>query len=222
MDSAAPPVRIFLRPIGSPLTLALSGLAVASFVQSGLDLSWIAKDQARDVGLILLAVPFLLQIVACVLAYLARDGAAGAATGLLAGTWLALGLIQVTAGTDRISGAMGLLMLMAGGTLLMSSLAVAAAKPLPGLVFGLTAVHFMVAGVYELSTAGNWQDAAGIIGLVVAGLAAYSVLAFELEGERHRPVLPTLRIGRGRAALMGDPATQIDGVTGEPGVRQMT
>jgi hypothetical protein len=30
------PTRIFLRPIGSPLTIGMSGLAIASLVQSGL------------------------------------------------------------------------------------------------------------------------------------------------------------------------------------------
>ena len=57
-DGASP--RVFLRPIGSPLTLA-SALAIASLVQSGLDLHWVAKSQSLEVGLILLAVPFVMQ-----------------------------------------------------------------------------------------------------------------------------------------------------------------
>jgi hypothetical protein len=35
----------------------MSGLAIASLVQSGFDLRWIAVTQATEVGLILLAVP---------------------------------------------------------------------------------------------------------------------------------------------------------------------
>ena len=37
--------RIFLRPLGSPLTVGMSGLAIASLVQSGRDLNWVATDQ---------------------------------------------------------------------------------------------------------------------------------------------------------------------------------
>lgn len=215
-----PSVRIFLRPIGSPLTIGMSGLAIASLVDSGLGLSWIAPDQALQVGLILVSVPFVLQLIACVFSYLARDGATGAAVGVLATTWGATGLIHITAGTSTTSGALGLLLFMAGGTLALSSIAVGTAKPLPGVIFGLAGVRFVVTGVYEFTAGSSWQDAAGIIGLVVAGLAAYSVLAFELEGQQHKALLPTLRIGRGRAALMGDPETRIDGVSAEAGVRQ--
>lgn len=59
-------------------------------------------------------------------------------------------------------------------------------------------------------------------GLVVLGLAAYAVLAFELEGQRHRPLLPTFRRGRAARAIYGDPEAQVDGVTSEAGVRQTT
>lgn len=218
----APPVRIVLRPIGSPLTLGMSGLAVASLVESGVQLSWVAPSQTREVGLILIAVPFVLQLVACVFAYLARDGATGAAVGLLSGTWLALGLIRAVDGTSTTGGAVGLLLLMAGGTLALSAIAVSTLKPLPGVVFGLAAARFLLGGIYEMSGATAWRDAAGIMGLVIAVLAAYCVLAFELEGEWDKTLLPTLRVGRGRTAVSGDPESQVDGVTGAPGVRHTT
>jgi hypothetical protein len=41
-DHDSLPARVFLRPIGSPLTIGLSGLAVASLVASGLALRWIS------------------------------------------------------------------------------------------------------------------------------------------------------------------------------------
>lgn len=217
-----PESRIFLRPIGSPLTLGLSGLAIASLVQSGLDLHWLALDQTHDVGLILVAMPFVLQLVACVLSYLARDGAAGAAVGVLSTSWLAVGLVHVTSVPGTRSGALGLLLVMAGAILLVSSFAVGVGKPLVATVFGLAALRFITAGVYYLGGPGFWQDAGGIIGLGVVGTAAYGVLAFELEGQLHHPVLPTFRRGRGAAAITDDPAAAIDGVVSEPGVRQTT
>jgi succinate-acetate transporter protein len=214
-----PPARIFLRPIGSPLTIGMSGLAIASLVQSGFDLGWVAKSEAAQVGVIMLAVPFVLQLIACVFSYLARDGAAGACTGVLSTTWLAIGLLHI-ASPGQTSGALGLLLLSAGGVLALSTISVSVGKLLPGIVFGLAAVRFGLAGIYELNTGSTWQDVAGVVGLVVCGLAAYAVLAFELEGQRRATVLPTLRHGRGRLALNGDWPDQLDGVVNEPGVRQ--
>jgi uncharacterized protein len=163
---------VFLRPIGSPLTIGMSGLAIASLVQSGLDLRWIPVTQAHAVGLILLAVPFVLQLVACVFSYLARDGAAGAAVGVLATTWAGVGAVHLISSPGSRSGAMGLLLLAAGGVLALSALAVCVAKPLPGLVFLASAVRFALAGIYELGATSAWRDAAGIVGLVVLGLAS--------------------------------------------------
>jgi hypothetical protein len=219
-ESPAP--RIFLRPIGSPLTVAMSGLAIASLVQSGLDLHWLALGQTHDVGLILVTVPFLLQMIACVFAYLARDGASGAAVGVLSVSWLAQGVVHVTSVPGSRSGALGLMLLTAGAVLVASSLAVGLSKPLVATVFLLAALRFITGGVYYLGGADFWQNAGGIIGLGVVGIAVYCVLAFEIEGQLHHPVLPTFRRSRGSAAITSDPGAAIDGVISEPGVRQTT
>lgn len=219
-DGLAP--RIFLRPIGSPLTLGMSALGIGSLVQSGFDLHWVARNQTLHVGLILLAVPFVLQGIASVFSYLARDGASGAALGVLATTWLAIGLVHITSIGPARSGALGLMLLASGGMLFMAAVSVGIAKPLPGAVFLVTAVRFALAGIYELGAAHAWGDAAGIVGLVVTGLAAYCALAFELEGQQHQPVLPTFRRGRARTALLGAAEAAVDDVVHDPGVRQTT
>lgn len=214
--------RIFLRPIGSPLTIGMSGLLIASLVQSGLDLRWIGVTQTREVGVILLAVPFVLQLVACLVSYLARDGATGAAIGVLATTWAGLGAVHLISRPGSRSGAVGLLLLAAAAVLVLSSVAVSSAKPLPALVFLAAAVRFVLSGVYQLGGTSFWRDAAGIDGLVVLGLAAYCVIAFELEGQQHHPVLPTFRRQQGAIAVHDGFNAQLDGISREPGVRQTT
>jgi hypothetical protein len=211
---------VFLRPIGSPVTIGMAGLAIASLVQSGLDLRWIAKDQAPYVGLILISVPFVLQFTASVFSYLARDGAAGASLGILSTTWLGVGLIHIESKPGSVSGALGLLLLAAGGTLAFSGMAVSVLKPLVGAIFVIEASRWGCAGIYELSHVHAWQHAAGIIGCVVTGLAGYSVVAFELEGELHRALLPTGRRRIGRAAVQAGLEAQTQGLVNEPGVRQ--
>ncbi len=210
---------MFLRPIGTPLTIGMSGLAVASFVQSGLDLGWVPKTQGTDVALILLSVPFVLQLLACVFAYLARDGATGATLGLLATTWLSLGLVHLVSAPGSTSPALGLLLVAAGTMLALSAAAVTVAKPLPAAVFAVAALRFVLAGVYELSAAGVWRDVAGVVGLVITAVAAYCVLAFELEDQRHG-MLPTFRRHPGQGATTDAAAGRFDGLEQEAGVRR--
>jgi succinate-acetate transporter protein len=216
--SDSPPARIMLRPLGSPLTIGMAGLAIASLVQSGVELRWTASTQAPQAGLILIAVPFVLQLLACVLSYLVRDGATGAAVGVLSTSWLAIGLVEIVSAPGSTSGPLGLLLVAAGGVLGLTAAAIATEKVLPAIIFASAACRFVLAGVHQLSGVVAWGDAAGALGLAVCALAAYAALAFELEGQRERTVLPTLRHGRGAAAL-DEPGIDVDRVAREPGVR---
>ena len=213
-------MRVFLRPIGAPLTIGMAGLAIGSLVQAGLDLGWIAKTEGRHVGLILIVVPFVLQAFASIYAYLARDGAAGASMGILATTWLGLGVVHLTSSPGARSGALGLLLLAAGGTLACSAAGVSIAKPLVGVILTLAAARFALSGIHELGGVQAWMHAAGIVSCVVCGLAVYGVVAFEIEGQLHHPVLPTLRRGVGRTALAAGLDAQAREVENEAGVRQ--
>ncbi len=200
----------------------MSGLAIASFVQSGLELGWVPRSQTIYVGVILLAVPGVLQLLGSVLAYLARDGAAGAALGVLGTSWLALGLVDVISRRAHPTEVVGLLLLIAGVVVFLSATAIGLAKPLPGLTFAAAALRFVLAAIYQLGATGTWNGAAGILGLVVVGLAGYSVVAFELEGQERHPVLPTFRRGRGAAAVRAQAPAQVAEIGHEAGVRQTT
>ncbi|HLH13806.1 MAG TPA: hypothetical protein VKV16_03380 [Solirubrobacteraceae bacterium] len=216
----APAVTVVLRPLGSPLTVGLSGLGIASLVESGLALGWVPSTQARGVGVVLISVPFVLQLLACVFSYLARDGAAGAAVGVLSTTWLGTGVLHVIGGAGTRSGPLGLLLLAAAFAIAVSATSVSAANSLAGAVFFLAAVRFCLAGVYNVGGATAWNHAAGVVGLLVSATVAYAVLAFELEGQRRRALLPTFRRGHGLSPARIDPREQLDTLAHEPGVRQ--
>jgi hypothetical protein len=128
----------------------MSGLAMASLVQSEFDLRWIEVTQATEVGLILLAVPFVVQLLASVFSHMAGDGAGGAIVGVLATTWAAIGLVHVTSVPGSRSGALGLGLLAAALVLALSAIAVAVGKPLPGFVLLGAAARFALPGIYEL------------------------------------------------------------------------
>jgi uncharacterized protein len=211
---------VVLRPIGSPLTVGLSGLGVASLVDSGLGFGWIPSSDSTEVGLVLLSVPFLLQLLACVLSYLVGDGAVGATVGVLATTWLAIGLLHLSRGGVQRDGALGLLVLAAGAAVGISAITICLTNPLAGTIFALAALRFVLDGVYQLGGAPGWQDVASIAGLAVSGLVLYAVPAFELEGQCRRAMLPTLRRARRKTGVLCDAGAQLSGVAREAGVRE--
>lgn len=219
-DGAQPTVaQIVLRPVGSPITIGMSGLAVASLVETGVDLHWVAAAQVHDAGLILIAVPFVLQLIGCVFSYLARDGATGAAVGLLSTSWLATGLIQLVAAPGVLNGPLGLMFVSAGVVLVLSAVAVGVSKPLPGGVFALAGIRFILSGAFELGGGPLLRELSGVSGLVILAVACYTGLAFELEDQLHRPVLPTFRRGPGRRASVTEPSGQLDALRREAGIR---
>lgn len=113
---------MLLRPIGTPIPLGPAGLAIASLVQSGLSLGWVSSSETAQVGLILIVVPMVLQLLASIFAYLARDGATGTAFGVLATSWAAQGLMHLVLGSHT-SGSLGLMMLTAAAMLTLTAVA---------------------------------------------------------------------------------------------------
>jgi hypothetical protein len=86
-------------------------------------------------------------------------------------------------------------------------------------VLGTAGLRFLVTGVYQLTGSHGWEDAAGVIGLVLACLAGYAALATELEDVTKRTMLPLGRRGKGARALDGVLYDQVAQVQKEPGVR---
>jgi uncharacterized protein len=68
---------------------------------------------------------FPLQLVASVFGFLARDVVAGTGMGILAGTWLAVGLILLTGEPGSTSDALGLFLLIAAVAMLVPASAAA-------------------------------------------------------------------------------------------------
>jgi hypothetical protein len=163
---------------------------------------------------------FPLQAVSSVFGFLARDSIAGTGTGLLSASWLAIGVLTFTGRPGQTSGALGLLLIGAATALLMPATVGAASKPLASLVITGVALRYFLTGGYELSSASVWKYAAAAEGLLLAALALYAALAFELEDNRLHTVLPTLRRGTGRQAIAGTLAAELDGVHKEAGVRK--
>jgi succinate-acetate transporter protein len=211
--------RVILRPIASPLPLGFLALSAATILVSGLQLGWLGVDQGKPVALILIAFVVPSQLVVSVLGFLARDGAAGTGMGLLAGTWLSVGLVTLTSHPGATSKALGLLLLVASVAMLVPASAALRSKVVPATVLCTTSLRFLLTALFQLTASGTWADAAGIVGLLLGALAVYAAFALELEDAAHRALLPVGRRADGLGALTANLDGQLSNVAREAGVR---
>jgi uncharacterized protein len=219
MTGGDSPARIVLRPLANPLPLGFLALAGGTLLLSGLQLGWLAADEGQAVALALIAFVFPLQLVVSIFGYLARDVVAGTGMGILSGSWLTIGLITLTSPPGATSDALGLFLLLVGTAMLIPA-AAAFGKLVPMAVLSVTALRFGCTGVYELTASSSWEDIAGVVGLLLCGLALYAALAMALEDALRRTVLPVMRRRSGRKSMTGTLDEQLIGIEAEAGVRE--
>lgn len=212
--------RIFLRPIATPLALGFLALGGATLVLSGLQLGWFPLRESTYVALALATFGAPLQFLASIFGFLARDPAAATGMGILGASWLTTGLIKYLSPPSATSSVLGVFLVFAGAALLIPALGAAFGKLVPALVLLVAAVRFFLTGIYQLTANPSVQYAAGIVGLVLLGVAFYAALALELEDVRRKTVLPVLRLGLGKASVEGNMEDQLERVEREAGVRE--
>ena len=103
--------RIVLRPLGSSLPLGFFAFGIGVLLVGLLDLGALPEADAHQVALELLTFSAPLELIASVLAFLARDGGAGTALGIFGATWASqgVGLLTAPPGTaSPVTGAMSL------------------------------------------------------------------------------------------------------------------
>ncbi|MET9315441.1 hypothetical protein ABZX12_26810 [Kribbella sp. NPDC003505] len=212
-------IAISLRPIGAPMSIGLYALAAATFVLAGLQLSWVPSTEGKNVALVLLGFAFTGQLLASVLAFLSRDGTVGTAMGVLSLTWLVTGLILFRSPPGATSDTLGLLLLLSGTAMTLLAATAAMSKLIPGVVFLVAAIRFLVAGGYELTGSQGWERTSGVLGLLLLGLALYAGFAAGLEDATGKTVLPLGRRGKGKVAMHGNLVEQVNEIPNQPGVR---
>lgn len=158
--------------------------------------------------------------MAAVLGYLARDVVAGTGMGILAGTWLSVGLVLFRSPPGAISDALGLLLLVAGAAMCVPAAGALTGKLVPAAMLFTTAIRFAVTGVFELTASATWERIAGVVGIVLAVLALYAATAMLLEDVRRVTVLPVLRCGEGKTSITGNLEAQLAKLEREAGVRE--
>jgi hypothetical protein len=212
-------VDVVLRPIASPTSLGLFGLAVATLTVSGLQLGWVPPSEGHHLAAILIGFAAVAQLVASLVAFVARDGTVATAMGVLSLTWLSVGLVMMTSPPGGRSPVLGLMLLASAVAVGLSGATAALSKLGAAVVFLTAALRLLLTGAFHLTGSAWLQDAAGLVGLVLFVLAVYVSWASELEDATGRTVLPVGRRGKGLTALHGTLLEQAKDLPTEPGIR---
>ncbi len=96
----------------------------------------------------------------------------------------------------------------------------AGGKAAAGAVILMGSARFLISGTYEFTGTTGVERAAGIVGLVFVGVAAYVGVATLLEDNARRTILPIGRRGLARAAFAEDLDAQLNALEHEAGVRE--
>ena len=211
--------RVLLRPIASPLSLGFLALGGATLVLSGSQLGWFPLSETGYVAFALMAFGAPLQLLSSIFGFLARDPAAATGMGVLAASWLTTGLVNLNS-APATSAVLGVFLVFTGVALLVPAIGAAFGKLVPAIVLLTAATRLFLTGLYQLSANPSLRFAAGIVGLVLLGVAFYAALALTIEDVRRKTVLPVLRVGAGKAAVEGSVEDQSEGVGREAGVRE--
>lgn len=212
--------RIFLRPLANPLSLGFLGTFFASMLLVGNELGWVpvAESHKLAIGILVFSVP--LQFIACIYGFLVRDTVCATGMGVQAGMWSVIGLNHLFAKPGSTNAALGLMLVMGAFAVAMPAIGAAGGKTLAAAVMFITAIRWGITGGYEFHSGDAWKTASGAVGLLLAVVALYASLAFEIEEQRHSPLLPTFRSGGGRKAMEAPLAMQVEKVSNEAGVRK--
>jgi uncharacterized protein len=212
--------RIVIRPLGSGLPLGFFSFGIGMLVLAGLGIGWIPVAETKGAGLLLLTFVAPLELLAAVIAFLARDTGGATGLGLFAGSWFASGWTFFTAAPGSTSSAFGLFLVAFGTAIFLLAVLSFPGKPLLALLLGVSTLRMGLGAAYELSARHGLLVAAGWVAFVLFLVAMYGGLAFGLEDVQQRTVLPLLRRGAARDAIEGSLDEQLRGLATEAGVRQ--
>ena len=139
-------VRVFLRPIGSGLPLGFFSFGIGMLILGCAALGWIPVSEQHDVGLVLAAYVFPLELIAAIFAFLARDTLGATTLGLFTTSWLTLGLADALTQPGRRSVTFAVYLFgFAAAVVLLAGMS-ALGKPFFSLLLLLAAVRMALSG----------------------------------------------------------------------------
>jgi succinate-acetate transporter protein len=211
--------RIVLRPIGSGLPLGFFSFGIGMLLLGCSAIGWIPVAEQKNVGMMLMSFVFPLELIATVVAFLARDTLGATTLGLFTTSWLALGWALDSAPPGSTSITLGIYLFgFATAAALLAVMSIRG-KPFFSVLLSVAVARMVLSGVHEIGGAHEWNKISGGFGIALAALAMYGATALALEDARQQELLPLFRRGGADEAFQGYEA-QLERLEAEPGVRQ--
>src|SRR5205085_7367502 len=211
--------RIVLRPIGSGLPLGFFSFGIGMLLLGCTAIGWIPVAEQKDVGMMLMSFVFPLELLATVMAFLARDTLGATTLGLFTTSWLALGWADLASPPGTKSVTLGIYLFgFATAALLIAAMSTLG-KPFFSALLLIAVGRMVLAGYYEVGGTRGWYHVAGGFGIALAALAMYGGAALGLEDAFQQERLPLFRRGGAEEAFAGFDK-QLERLEAEPGVRQ--
>jgi uncharacterized protein len=214
-----PQVRVTVRPYGSVVPLGFLAFGIGMFLYAAYDAPWVKPTEGHTVGLMLVTFVAPLELIAAVIAFLARDTLAGVALGLFAGSWLLTGFGTMESTPGQLSAAQGYFLIAFSVAVLLLASVAWLGQPLIAALLTVSVVRALLSAVYQLGGGAGWNHVGGWLALAIFCVAMYGGLAFLLEDLQGKPVLPTGRRGGSKEAIEGGIDEQLKGLEDEAGVR---
>jgi succinate-acetate transporter protein len=211
--------RIMLRPIGSGLPLGFFSFGIGMLLLGCSAIGWIPVGEQKNVGMLLMAFVFPLELIATIVAFLARDTLGATTLGLFTTSWLALGWALDSSPPGSTSITLGVYLFGFATAAALLALMSLRGKPFFSVLLSAAVARMLLSGVYEIGGAHEWYKIAGGFGIALATLAMYGGTALALEDARQQELLPLFRRGGADKAFQGYDA-QLERLEAEPGVRQ--
>jgi uncharacterized protein len=211
--------RITLRPVGSSLPLGFFSFGIGMLLLGCSAAGWIPAAQQPEIGLLLIAFVFPLELVATVFAFLARDTMGATTLGLFTTSWLALGWSDRVSVPGATSTALGVYLFGFATVALVLAVVSALGKPFFTALLLLATARMVLSGLYEVGAGIGLDRAAGGVGIALSALAIYGGAALGIEDVRRRELLPLFRRRGAQQAFEGY-GPQLERLETEPGIRQ--
>jgi hypothetical protein len=215
-----PQVRVFVRPYGSSVPLGVLAFGIGMFMYAALDAPWVKAADTKTIGVMLVTFVAPLQLVATIIAFLARDTTAGVSLGLFAGAWATTGVLTLLSEPGKLDAAVGYFLIAFTIAALVLACVAWMGQPMFALLLTLSSTRALLSAIYELGGGRGWNQVGGWLACGIFCVAMYMGLAFLLEDAKGHAVLPIGRRGSSREAIEGDLAAQLKGIAGEAGVRK--
>ncbi|HEY8076389.1 MAG TPA: GPR1/FUN34/YaaH family transporter, partial [Labilithrix sp.] len=180
--------RIMVRPLGSPLPLGFFAFAVGSALQGAFDAGWIPPPEAHAVAIALLTFVGPLELLACIIAYLARDTAGATSLGFFGASWMVSGSWLSMMAPDARSATIAVFAIVAALALVLLAIASAATKPMFSVVLVLATVRVTLLAAHHLGAGQAVNVAGAAVAFVASAMAFYAALALLFEDLKKRTV----------------------------------